>query len=372
MSILSSTKTGRCSIESLMKSCGLNPAFAQLTGDGVVYNGHVNLSKVSIDEFPVKLIKVTRDLIITHTGLKSLKNMPEEVGGNFVIDHNELTSLEGGPKVVHGSFSCVSNRLKNLIGGPEMVESNYVCDNNELTTLEGALKRSNGCFSCANNMLTSLEHCPSYVGWNCYCGYNYIRSLEHAPEYVGGCFSLKHNEIETCDSKAMLVNYDVDFSYNSIHHIGDCNITISNGGVDFTGNPLSSISNNICCNGLIVMHSTGIRELDTLPEWNRSQYGDNCQYVLSLGYSNHVTRINSIPSSIKYVLMMTECGRAKAIDMSTHSVDDVNAALNGSIISIYYNKRGDAVIINTHYAMNVKDYAPTIFAALDNALKDQK
>jgi hypothetical protein len=47
--------------------------------------------------------------------LISLKDAPQEVGGNFRCSLNKLTSLEGAPLEVKGDFNCSDNPVSELV-----------------------------------------------------------------------------------------------------------------------------------------------------------------------------------------------------------------------------------------------------------------
>lgn len=83
-------------------------------------------------------------------GLISLRNSPEEVGGEFYCGHNNLTSLDGAPEKVDGDFFCNDNNLISLKGAPKHLKGSFNCNDNNLTSLEGAPKQVDS-FFCQNN-----------------------------------------------------------------------------------------------------------------------------------------------------------------------------------------------------------------------------
>lgn len=88
--------------------------------------GNILISN-DIEELPIKIDIVYGDLWIDNAydllpgKFKSLKNMPDEVHGNFNCSLNQLTSLEGCPKIIDGTFWCTNNKLTELTHLPEYV-----------------------------------------------------------------------------------------------------------------------------------------------------------------------------------------------------------------------------------------------------------
>lgn len=107
-----------------------------------------------ITELPFKFYRCDGDFDISRLKLTSLKNCPEEVGGEFLCFDNKLKTLEFAPKkcVV---FDCSNNELKSLEGCPECEK--IECSVNSLTTLE-FLPTTCREITCDNNSLNTLEH----------------------------------------------------------------------------------------------------------------------------------------------------------------------------------------------------------------------
>lgn len=62
--------------------------------------------------------------------IKTLKNSPKIVYGNFYCQNIGLESLEGGPEFVNGEFNCSYNKLTSLEGIPKTVGGDLYITNN--------------------------------------------------------------------------------------------------------------------------------------------------------------------------------------------------------------------------------------------------
>lgn len=62
---------------------------------------------------PVRLRMVKGYLCCNNSGLKSFKNFPVTVGGDFIADFNLFESLEHCPREVGGNFSCYQGYGRN-------------------------------------------------------------------------------------------------------------------------------------------------------------------------------------------------------------------------------------------------------------------
>lgn len=157
-SILSSTNSGKASIEEKLKQYNLDPAKVKYNDDGTIdYKGPVFWWKRNLTEIPFRFNKVFGDFDCRDNQLTSLEGAPKIVRGAFKCDDNMLTSLEGGPKEVHGDYSCSYNKLTSLKGGPEYVGNIFYCTNNQITSLRYAPKHANGFFCYGNNKRFTWE-----------------------------------------------------------------------------------------------------------------------------------------------------------------------------------------------------------------------
>ena len=128
-SILSSTRSGKASITSLLDEYGIKNYTINARGE-IDVEGDVDLSSKGLTEFPSYIQFGT-------------------VKGNFLCDLNRLTTLKGSPIEVGKVFDCSFNRLVSLEGAPLRVKY-FDCSSNKLTSLEGAPKKANF-FNCKNN-----------------------------------------------------------------------------------------------------------------------------------------------------------------------------------------------------------------------------
>ena len=133
MSILSSTKTGKCyfrnQVETWLKdTLKLEPTDYKLN-EIVPYKGgpqyeinmngrDINLMDCKLSEFP--------DYI----------QFGEIIGGNFICSYSELTSTKGFPRTVGLTFDCSFSQIKSLDGMPELVDRDFIWLNSPYTEEE--------------------------------------------------------------------------------------------------------------------------------------------------------------------------------------------------------------------------------------------
>jgi hypothetical protein len=93
------------------------------------------ITLMTMGEIPVKFGLVQGHFMCAFKNLKSLKNAPHTVTGNFGCYGNLLTSLEGGPQDVGrtvmggGTYACSNNNLINFIGAPQQFTGYFVAVN---------------------------------------------------------------------------------------------------------------------------------------------------------------------------------------------------------------------------------------------------
>jgi len=101
--------------------------------------------------------KKFRDFTISRNKLKTLKNSPRSISGNFCGFSNNIISLQEGPKIVNGYYDCSFNELITLEGAPRIIGQFFSSGNNKLRTLFGGPKLVNLAVS-VHNRTTSLIH----------------------------------------------------------------------------------------------------------------------------------------------------------------------------------------------------------------------
>jgi len=117
-------------------------------------------------------------------------------GGEGSLDFSsfglrELPPILKGITVYNGYFDCSNqdntnlhsdNQSKNIIktlkNSPKIVYGNFYCQNIGLESLEGAPEFVNGEFNCSHNKLTSLEGIPKTVGGDLYIRNNPVKFTE--------------------------------------------------------------------------------------------------------------------------------------------------------------------------------------------------
>jgi hypothetical protein len=93
------------------------------------------ITLMTMGEIPVKFGLVQGHFMCAFKNLKSLKNAPHTVTGNFGCYGNLLTSLEGGPQDVGrtemggGTYACSNNNLINFMGAPQQFTGYFVAVN---------------------------------------------------------------------------------------------------------------------------------------------------------------------------------------------------------------------------------------------------
>lgn len=165
-------------IEGHMKKIGIKRSDYTINKDYTVdLNGDVSILVRNVEECPVNFNIANGNLIWHYAGLKSMKNLPKIVKGNFSVANNKLTTLEGSQTtMVTGTFNCSGNKLKNLKGSP-MKCGGFIAMMCDLESLEGSPEEVYGDFIVANNKLTSLEGSPNKVGGQYDCSDNKLENL---------------------------------------------------------------------------------------------------------------------------------------------------------------------------------------------------
>lgn len=165
--------------------------------DGIIYNGDFNMPDSSLidGELPYPFIEITGYFSIYYSSIKSFKNFPSIVGGDFLCEHCDLlTSLDGLPSKINGDIKIgycpqITSIEKGIL--PKKVNGAlgiYNCIS--LTSLENCVEEVEFDFDCSGcKKLTSLEGAPKKVGGDFKCNYCYdILTLNGAPDVIDGDF----------------------------------------------------------------------------------------------------------------------------------------------------------------------------------------
>jgi hypothetical protein len=126
-----------------------------------VYNGDIDLRHLRLQELPDFKIHTCRGNFACsgNTYLKSLKNVPTHILGDFDCSSCGLIDLEFGPRTVGGDYNCAFNKIKSL---------------------KSPLTNFKGTFKCTGNFIASLEHCPDGCD-DIILSFNRITSLDYTP-----------------------------------------------------------------------------------------------------------------------------------------------------------------------------------------------
>ncbi len=118
----------------------------KIIDDKIIINGDISISH-KCGELPYKIYEVYGNVIIDNCkeppcygALKSLKNFPTKIHGNFICKMNpNLVSLEGGPEIVDKDFHCVGCGLKSIEHLPKFIGGNLLLYNNDIKDLSPIL-----------------------------------------------------------------------------------------------------------------------------------------------------------------------------------------------------------------------------------------
>lgn len=110
----------------------------------IIITGDCYIDNPNLVELPYKIHKVDGNFSVCGDAtiprvmnLKSLKNFPRIVTGNFKINLNHgLTSLEGGPVEVGGYYNCAHCNLKTLDGIAKKIGQYIVAYKNPLENID--------------------------------------------------------------------------------------------------------------------------------------------------------------------------------------------------------------------------------------------
>lgn len=120
-----------------LKKLGITDNYKIHNDGSVDVDGDVDLSKMNLDEIPIKFGVVLGDFSVNRNHLTSLKNAPVIVQGSFNCMNNKLETLEHSPVYIGNDFACSRNEtLQSLDEGPMLVRGDYGCGFNPQITEE--------------------------------------------------------------------------------------------------------------------------------------------------------------------------------------------------------------------------------------------
>jgi len=167
----------------------------------------VELHELGLDEIPIPFGKIRDQFICYGNNLKSLKNGPTHVGGEYDCSENNLETLEWSPTEIEYDFNCKNNKITSLIGLPEKIGGDLNCGENKLlTSLEGSPKEVRGFFICYKTSITSLEGGPIEPSSGYYVNNNNLKTLKGAPKVVYGTFGCNDNQLTSLEYAPNVVN----------------------------------------------------------------------------------------------------------------------------------------------------------------------
>jgi hypothetical protein len=141
-------------------------------------NKDVYINAKKIEVCPVNFNIAKGNFTWHFSDLKSMKNLPKAVHGNFSVVNNKLTSLKDSQtKIVKGVFNISNNNLRNLEGCPQTC-GGFIASNCGLESLAGGPEEVHGDFIIVHNSLTSLEGGPGLVSGTYDCSNNKLMSLD--------------------------------------------------------------------------------------------------------------------------------------------------------------------------------------------------
>ena len=235
--------------------------------EGLVIKGDLDVSGYAWEEFPAcfsKIIVKGSFICSNCKNLKSLKNMPQSIGGNLNCSgcHN-LNSVEGAPQfvgrqilaqntsiiylnnqyyninnlpeglvvkgdldvsgyaweefpacfskiIVKGSFICSKcKNLKSLKNMPQSIGGNFNCSHcPKLNSLEGVPQSISGDFNCsACHNLNSLEGMPQSISGDFNCsGCPKLNSVERALQFIGGKILIQNSSLIRLNNQYYEIN----------------------------------------------------------------------------------------------------------------------------------------------------------------------
>lgn len=174
-----------------------------------IIKGSVYLNALYLKELPDILngIEIDGDFSLYNNSLRTLKNSPSKVAGNFDITQNQITSFEHAPLLV-GNINAALNKISSLQGFPHC-DGNIILSNNKITMLQDLPHRC-GRLDISSNPISSLQGCPRIIGrrtsssgasklgsFDCYN--TDIRNMVGGPEHIWGYCDLSYTKLESLE-----------------------------------------------------------------------------------------------------------------------------------------------------------------------------
>lgn len=200
----------------ILKKLDLDITGMSINSDGNVdVNGDVILRSVNLGnqyELPFKFGTVNGNFVASLTQLKTFKNCPDHVTGDFKFEMCLPDSLIGCTKRVDGSFGIWGVEIKSLEGAPEYIGKEFYlgkCDALR-NFMKCGIKTCGGVYleSCAN--IESLRGFPKIVNGNVFINTcEKIKSIVGLPKIVNGDFELSCNKIPNLIGMPRTINGDL-------------------------------------------------------------------------------------------------------------------------------------------------------------------
>ena len=310
--------------------------------EGLVIKGDLDVSGYAWEEFPAcfsKIIVKGSFICSNCKNLKSLKNMPQSIGGNLNCSgcHN-LNSVEGAPQFVgrqilaqNTSIIYLNNQYYNINNLPEglvikgdLDVSGYAWEEFPACFSKIIVKGSFICSNCKN--LKSLKNMPQSIGGNFNCSHcPKLNSLEGVPQSISGDFNCSgcHN-LNSVEGAPQFVGRQILAQNTSIIYLNNQYYNINNlpeglvikGDLDVSGYAWEEFP--ACFSKIIVKGSficSNCKNLKSLKNMPQSIGGNfNC---------SHCPKLNSlegVPQSISGDFNCSACHNLNSLEGMPQSI----------------------------------------------------
>ena len=153
---------------------------------------------------------------IQNNKIRSLKNAPSFVKGNFICDDNLLglgSGLKYGPEEVQGNYNCSGNKLVSLDGIATLIGPRLTMDDNRLTSLNGlpsSILNNNKSLSFNNNSISNLSGYgfESVEFYEFFFANNNVTSLRGGPNIVKSNYDCASNPITSFEGGPTNINHN--------------------------------------------------------------------------------------------------------------------------------------------------------------------
>jgi hypothetical protein len=131
------TQEQRLQIESLLlKQFDIDGEY-EIDGQGLVsVQGTVNKANNMITRLPVRFDVVRDHFQMDRCALRSMVGFPRRVGGSVSVSRTGVASLADSPEFVGGNFWAYGCQLKNLVGAPLEVKGKFAVHDNDLKSYD--------------------------------------------------------------------------------------------------------------------------------------------------------------------------------------------------------------------------------------------